>query len=375
MKKKMKSKTNKKFLSASLTVMILISMFVVLSPVMGYESSPAITGDLTVPLSNDQDAYWNGLTVLGDSQSLTATEKTSEDMLSPIKTGATTKECKVGCLKSDRVASGDLEFANGTYYDEAIAELANPGNFGPGGVVDCEFTLLSAIHDITADNLDDMDIFWAGLLLNSDPLTTDEQQVLLDFVKDGGALVIIADAGPNFAIGPNSVAAPFNVHWDNTSWISENPTITETTHPIIAGPFGTVGTIGHASEGSIDSLGPYAEEIVSNVNGVSIAWIEPGKLDANSGHVFLFSDANEFTSNPTPWGPGFDRFDNRILFRNLFAYLCKPEPEIEPYVFTTTDAVIALQIAAGSRPPDLCWDVSGDGSVTSLDALMILQAA
>jgi hypothetical protein len=37
--------------------------------------------------------------------------------------------------------------------------------------------------------------------------------------------------------------------------------------------------------------------------------------------------------------------------------------------------VIALQIAAGSRPPDLRWDVNGDGSVTSLDALMILQAA
>jgi hypothetical protein len=28
-----------------------------------------------------------------------------------------------------------------------------------------------------------------------------------------------------------------------------------------------------------------------------------------------------------------------------------------------------------SRPPDPRWDVSGDGSVTSLDALMILQAA
>ncbi|PXF59315.1 MAG: hypothetical protein C4B59_11690 [Candidatus Methanogaster sp.] len=43
------------------------------------------------------------------------------------------------------------------------------------------------------------------------------------------------------------------------------------------------------------------------------------------------------------------------------------------YVFTIADAAIALQIAAGSRPPDLRWDVSGDGSVTSLDALMILQ--
>jgi hypothetical protein len=42
---------------------------------------------------------------------------------------------------------------------------------------------------------------------------------------------------------------------------------------------------------------------------------------------------------------------------------------------TTSDAAIALQIAVGSRPPDLRWDVSRDGSVTSLDALMILQAA
>jgi parallel beta-helix repeat protein len=51
---------------------------------------------------------------------------------------------------------------------------------------------------------------------------------------------------------------------------------------------------------------------------------------------------------------------------------CPLTPD-EPPAFTTTDAAIALQIAAGSRPPDLRWDVSGDGSVTSLDALMILQ--
>ena len=46
-----------------------------------------------------------------------------------------------------------------------------------------------------------------------------------------------------------------------------------------------------------------------------------------------------------------------------------------PPLFTAADAVIALQIAVGSRPPDRRWDVSGDKRVTSLDALMILQAA
>ncbi|HIE32090.1 MAG TPA: hypothetical protein EYP67_06900, partial [Methanosarcinales archaeon] len=42
---------------------------------------------------------------------------------------------------------------------------------------------------------------------------------------------------------------------------------------------------------------------------------------------------------------------------------------------TTADAVIALDIAAGSRECDPAADVDGDGEVTSLDALLILQAA
>ncbi|MEA1895518.1 MAG: hypothetical protein U9N36_10045 [Euryarchaeota archaeon] len=42
---------------------------------------------------------------------------------------------------------------------------------------------------------------------------------------------------------------------------------------------------------------------------------------------------------------------------------------------STTDAVIALAIAAGSREYDPRLDVSGDGRITSLDTLMILQAA
>ena len=42
---------------------------------------------------------------------------------------------------------------------------------------------------------------------------------------------------------------------------------------------------------------------------------------------------------------------------------------------STTDAAIALAIAAGSREYDARWDASGDGQITSLDALMIVQAA
>ena len=41
---------------------------------------------------------------------------------------------------------------------------------------------------------------------------------------------------------------------------------------------------------------------------------------------------------------------------------------------TPADAAIALQLAASGAHDDAA-DVSGDGSVTPLDALMILQAA
>ncbi|MEA1865753.1 MAG: dockerin type I repeat-containing protein [Euryarchaeota archaeon] len=44
-------------------------------------------------------------------------------------------------------------------------------------------------------------------------------------------------------------------------------------------------------------------------------------------------------------------------------------------VVTAADAVIALEIAAGTRSNDLAADVDGDGQVTSLDAMMILKAA
>ncbi len=72
------------------------------------------------------------------------------------------------------------------------------------------------------------------------------------------------------------------------------------------------------------------------------------------------------------------------------AYKLRTAPETYTLVITTTtirsdvnhdgvitpaDAVIALEIAAGSPPFDSAADVSGDDQVTSIDALMIMQAA
>jgi parallel beta-helix repeat protein len=82
------------------------------------------------------------------------------------------------------------------------------------------------------------------------------------------------------------------------------------------------------------------------------------------------SDANMDGIGNASYSIGLDE-DNYPLMERFENYSILAERP----AFTTTDAVIALQIAVGSRPFDDAADVSGEGSVTSLDALMILQAA
>ena len=50
-------------------------------------------------------------------------------------------------------------------------------------------------------------------------------------------------------------------------------------------------------------------------------------------------------------------------------------PISKPPAFTTADTVIALEIAVGSREYYQAMDINDDGQVSSVDALMILQAA
>ena len=203
-----------------------------------------VTVAFAIPAADSGDGEWDGVGVTGEDGSYA-----SEPIPTPHLSGA----CNVGSLKGDRVLSSGFEFATGAIYGPARDDLADPANFGPSGVVDQSFQLLPAVHDVTAANLADTQIFWGALLLNSDPLSSAEQQALLDFVQGGGALVIVADVH-NFSIGPNSMAAPFGVQWDNFSFLNTGSTITNPTHAIINGPFGTVGAIAQASEGSIEDL-------------------------------------------------------------------------------------------------------------------------
>jgi parallel beta-helix repeat protein len=85
------------------------------------------------------------------------------------------------------------------------------------------------------------------------------------------------------------------------------------------------------------------------------------------------TDNDTISASIYDWNDDSDRGNVAYLPRLDQPAPCAPTPELP--AFTAADATIALEIAVGSRGYDSRWDVSGDNRVTSLDALMILQAA
>jgi hypothetical protein len=100
-------------------------------------------------------------------------------------------------------------------------------------------------------------------------------------------------------------------------------------------------------------------------------------ISGGGGEMHSASYAMQGTVGQTAIGMASDGY---AIESGYWHWIAGGEPDIcgdvnGDGVVTAADAVIALEIAAGSRPFDAAADVDGDGVVTSLDALMILQAA
>ena len=105
--------------------------------------------------------------------------------------------------------------------------------------------------------------------------------------------------------------------------------------------------------------------------------IEWEVIGSGGGEIHSASYAMQSTVGQTAIGVASDGY---TIEAGYWYRVTDDEPEIcgdvnRDGVVTAADAVIALEIAAGSRPNDPAADVDGDGVVTSLDVLMILQAA
>ena len=144
---------------------------------------------------------------------------------------------------------------------------------------------------------------------------------------------------------------------------------------------------------SVQNNGEVGVQLESGSTENNITWnniVANGELQTDGSYHYQLknsqSDAVDATNNF--WGSGMN---NRTIDAGIHddeeghgkvrfypfetdPVSCAPTPT-RPPAFTIADAVIALQIAVGSRGYGAHWDVNGDGKVTSLDALVILKVA
>jgi len=97
----------------------------------------------------------------------------------------------------------------------------------------------------------------------------------------------------------------------------------------------------------------------------SMPMVGPNGYELDDGDVVTWYHADSMESTP----------ENTDMLMRIDVSFARPGDANHDGSVTPSDAVIALQMAVGTVPPNEEADVNSDGHVTSLDALMIQQAA
>ena len=127
-----------------------------------------------------------------------------------------------------------------------------------------------------------------------------------DFVYQGGCAVLLVDSD-GFSAGADaaneSLVDPFGI--DVTGTLNNYSATATVTNPgvslITNGPHGTIASFTQIVAGRLNQLGPYASSLATNQIGIALAEITPGRLQAGSGRVIVYTDSNTFF-NPSPYG-------------------------------------------------------------------------
>jgi hypothetical protein len=218
----------------------------------------------------------------------------------------------------DYIRSGGASFPIGGSFSQARSAILS--NYP--ATVFASFTTLAATN---LANVDILIIGTAATITNDiNPLSTEEQAALLDFVKTGGAAVLFTDNNSfsAFAYAANTgFLAPFGMGSDG-ALVGEVPAVvpTPSQHPLTRGPFGSVSRFTEFVPGAITNLGPYAISLATNFAGTALAVIDPGVIVPGSGPVVAFSDISGFWDTDG-YFPG-----NATLFLNVIDY-CRNTPQ------------------------------------------------
>jgi hypothetical protein len=235
--------------------------------------------------------------------------------------------------------------------DPAQADLVFGGfDLGRGGVMsltDGSFTIqlrselsaefsgvsLAATSTLTDSFLTGLDVLFIssakGNTSVTTPLTAAEQTALLNYVLAGGQAIIVVDnntfGGPTTDSVNESFLEPFGLDSTGTLTGTRDGTITNPSHAVTNGPFGSVSAFRFLFPGWFDNLGPNADPLGTiDANGeVGLAVIDRGALSPTSGQVVFFSDTGPFID----FNDLFNSLDNKALALNSFVTPATVVPE------------------------------------------------
>jgi hypothetical protein len=204
-------------------------------------------------------------------------------------------------------------------------------------------------------------------------LSAAEQTALVNFVIAGGSALILTDNDFQFEPASDSLVSPFGLDADGAIVGATSATVTAS-HPVTAGPFGTLTTIDYAVyPGWYPTLGPNAIALARLVpnNQVSLAVINRGTLAPGSGAVVFFADATIDDGNYT--GSTVALVDNALAYA---ASLSPPAPtanagadqSIHAGQLVTLDGSGSFDDDTPSGELVYAWTLTGkpDGSLATL---------
>ena len=202
-------------------------------------------------------------------------------------------EMVLGGFDSARGGEGSLR--DGDFFANLRADIMS-------SFVAPTFSATNTLSDAYLGTIDVLilDAVWSGSApAQVYPLSAEEQTALRSFVESGGGAVLLTDHETGFEAANESFLDPFGLDSAGYFEFTQTLTITDPSHPVADGPFGTVTSLSYWFSGYFNNLGPDAVQ-VGTVNGrPGLAAIAPGLLEPGSGGVVFFSDHAPGRNNST----------------------------------------------------------------------------
>ncbi len=179
---------------------------------------------------------------------------------------------------------------------------------------------LTPINELTRQEVEDLDVLVVGVVNARQVLSSQQINVVEEFVRGGGALVFLGENNRGFHDNNVAVGARFGITFPNADPPETILTdVPEPRHAVMDGPFGTVNRVDGSRNsrgfyGSMTSPGP-GDSILDFPGGNSAAVvIEPGQVAPGSGVIIAIAEVNTWDVSE------YNKADNRALWRNAFAY-------------------------------------------------------